>query len=671
MRQTGELSGRFFLCFISVLCFFVFNSLVFAATDQGKFRYVINVDLANKLRQPTLGDFQEKYRIYHVKLKIKNKMLYRTRLGFFDNRKKARQVLAEVKKKYKSAWLDTVKQYDKTYLQAWFRRHKSTNKVTSRSSAFLLNKKETTNVMKKARQSVVKQDYPSAIKFYTKVLSRGAVKYRQDAQEYLGVTREKNGQYAHAKAEYQKYLRLYPKGEGAERVKSRLEGMLTALKVPRRKLAKAKSSKKTIWQTYGYMTEFYRYDKLSENDITRERSSSTTSLGVFARRRSDTSNLKLQMTGSYLHDFNDSNDNRRRLTSLYMDYANKPKTTSVRLGRQNHYRSGVLGRMDGIWADYQLHPQLKVNFVAGHPVNLFQTNNIQEDRKFQGVSLDIGTFNKYLDFNIFKIEQEVDGITDREAVGGEIRYISPKYVYFTLLDYDTYFEEMNKIYVVSTWRFEGQNTLNVTYDKSKSPYMLITNALQGQPFLSVEQMRGSFSDEEIKKIANDRTAESTTTTISGSAHLSKKYSLYMDVTRSILSGTPASAGVPGTESTGGEMFYGVQLIGNNVWMKGGTMVSGVRYSDTNTYKRASFSISERLVLKKKWRTNFSFYYALTDRSNGAESEAIKPSVGLDYLYSRSLKLETDFIYEKFSTKGDTLPTEGEGVNFSLGLVYEF
>lgn len=383
------------------------------------------------------------------------------------------------------------------------------------------------------------------------------------------------------------------------------------------------------------------------------------------------------MTGSHLYDLDDSEDNRKRLTSLYIDYANRPKTTSVRLGRQSHTRSGVLGRMDGVWADYQFHPQWKINVVAGSPVNLFTTNRYETNRKFYGLSLDVGPFNKYWDFNIFKIEQEVDGITDREAVGGEIRYISQGKIFFALLDYDTYFQETNKIFIVSTWRFKDQKMLSVTYDRGKAPYILTTNALQGLSYQTIEEMSDTYTQSQIRQFARDRTAEITTTRISGTLPISKKYFMNIDFSVSNVSGTPASGDkdeddfVDFTVSTGNEYFYGVQLVGNGVVFKKDTMIGGVRYADTSTYNRITFTVNERLTLAKKWRTNIGMYYSVTDRTNGAETTIMRPSLGIDYLHSRDLRLEVDFSYETSTTKGDTLATDGEGIRLSLGFVYEF
>ncbi|MDH5444228.1 MAG: tetratricopeptide repeat protein [Gammaproteobacteria bacterium] len=609
--------------------------------------------------------------VYHIKVRQADKIKYRTRLGFFQSRSGAMKQLGQIKKIYPRAWLDTTKKYDLSIREKWFGNKTVKPSKTFANTSVLLTGKETEELMEKARRLVAEQKYAEAIKVYTKVLSRGDRKLRMDAQEYLGVTREKNGQYAHAKAEYQEYLRKYPTSDGAERVKMRLDNMLLANAKPRHKLANKKFKTKTEWINYGYFTEFYRKDTFSQNGVENERSSLSTALGFFSRRKSDSSDIKLELTGSHLHDLDNEDKNRKRLNSFFIDYSNRPKSTSFRLGRQSHTRSGVLGRMDGLWADYQFDSQWKFNVVAGYPVNLFETNRIDDTKKFYGYSLDIGPFNKYWDFNLFSIEQEVSGLQDRKAVGGEIRYVSPKGVFFTLVDYDTYFEGLNKVYVISNIYFKSGASLNMTYDKGKSPYLLSTNALQGQPFSSIEEMRNNFTEQEIKQIAIDRTSEVTTYTINGTIPLSKKINLNMDVTMSNLSGTPSSAGITGTDPTGDEYFYGAQLIGIGVFGKNDTLVMGVRYSDTHSYERTAYTLSERILWNNTWRSKFGIYYDTTDKTNGAHVKTTRPSIGIDYIHSRSLRLEAEIQHSQSTESGDTLPSETEGTFFSAGLIYDF
>jgi len=648
---------------------------VLATSNQADYKYLINVGYLTRAERQSIRQYQPEYTIYLVKQNVNGKVKYLTRIGFFESRKKAEIHLNNIKKKHRYAWIGPIKNVDLEKLSAWYDNKKLSvdkqNQAEPIRTSTVLDEKKTLDLMEEARVKVAEGEYPVAIRIYSKIVRFGHIKYKQDAQEFLGASRERNGQFAHAKAEYNEYLRLYPDGDGAERVKARLQSILTVNNKPKNELKKPKDVKVASWTTYGYLTEFYRHDNYQQNEVKTTNSSLTSALGVFSRRSSESSDLKLEMTGSHLKDFDDADDDRRRLTSLYIDYTNKPRTIGLRLGRQRHTKSGVLGRIDGVWAEYQLHPQWKINAVTGYPVNLTETNQLMTNRKLQGVSLDIGPFNRKWDFNLFQIEQQVDGVTDREALGGEVRYVSSGFIFFSLLDYDTYFDELNKTYLVSTWRFQNQTTVNVSYDKSKTPYLLTTNALQGQAFRSIEAMRSTYTDEEIKQIAKDRTSTSTLLTIRTSFPVSKDSMLNLDVTKSSLAATPESANVQGTNATGDEYSYGVQLISNNALFNNDSFVTGVRYADSMSYNRTSYSVLERFDISKKWRANLNLFYDQLDGKAGSpDKNTIKPGFNIDYLYSRSLKFEADVTYEESSTKGD-FPVEGNGVYFSLGLVYNF
>ena len=81
-------------------------------------------------------------------------------------------------------------------------------------------------LMDDARRAMVAGEISRAVQIYTKVLRAPNHDRHAQAQEYLALAREKNGQTAHAKAEYQRYLSLYPDNEGTARVSQRLAALL-------------------------------------------------------------------------------------------------------------------------------------------------------------------------------------------------------------------------------------------------------------------------------------------------------------------------------------------------------------------------------------------------------------------------------------------------------------
>ena len=68
-----------------------------------------------------------------------------------------------------------------------------------------------------ARAAIIAQELDRAVQLLTDLQGMPANASSAEAQELLGVVRERNGQLAHAKAEYEIYLAKYPDGPGAER----------------------------------------------------------------------------------------------------------------------------------------------------------------------------------------------------------------------------------------------------------------------------------------------------------------------------------------------------------------------------------------------------------------------------------------------------------------------
>ncbi|MDH5776920.1 MAG: SPOR domain-containing protein [Gammaproteobacteria bacterium] len=662
---------------IAILLAFVFVEYS-VAQEESSYQYVINVESAfGENKTSTLDELKldEKYAVYSVQVKSRGKTWNRLRLGFFKSRKEANRIIKKIRPNYRGAWIDTVKKYDLKYRKSWLT-PKSISKTKKKNITGLLADDEETSakVLEQARVQMAKDQYDKAIRSYTRLLSRGSLKYRKIAQEYLGVAREKNRQYAHAKAEYKEYLRLYPEGEGADRVRQRLEAIVTAKHLPKRKLSRKRKERKASWDHYGSLYEYYRFERRDSNVLTTDASTLTSSLNMISRRRSDSSDIKMQFSGSYLYDFEEpSEESDARISALFIDMADRPKSMRAKIGRQSKNSSGILGRMDGLWAEYRLNPDWQLNIFGGYPVQTSQTNQIQDHRPFHGISMDFGTFFKYWDFNVFYMTQEVDGILDRDAIGGEIRYVSKDKALFTLLDYDQSYKEINRVFFVGTWFYQNNKSLNVSFNYGKSPYMLTTNALQGQVHTSIADMMttGGFTETEIREIARDRTADYRSITVSATAPVSKSFAINGDITLSNLSGTPASAGVEAQPSTGDEYYYGVQLIGTSIFTKFDTFIVGAKISDTSSYERNSIFVNDRFNLNKKWRLNPKFILENTTRNNGSETVSLRPALKVDYKYKRDIKFEGELQYEMNDTTGAAFDTSENVYILSAGFLMDF
>jgi tetratricopeptide (TPR) repeat protein len=506
--------------------------------------------------------------------------------------------------------------------------------------------------MKEANKEMTAKNYPRAIQLYTKILSRPESDLSQDAQELLGLARDRNNQLAHAKSEYEKYLKKYPKAEGADRVRQRLNGLLTAGDKPKERLRSAKISRdpeETVWDTqvFGSFSQFYSYDE-TDSDSTGSsrinRSDLSSDFDFNTRFRSDKYEIRTQFVGGYDADFReDGDENETSVNTLNIEIKDLKRKLFGRFGRQFESSGGVLGRYDGGFLSYGINSKVKINGVAGVPVQSTKVAPLDINKRFYGMSLDLGTFAKYWNFNVFGIKQDVDGITDRAAVGGEVRYFHPKRSFLTLVDYDVSFKELNLFIFSGDYVFPQKTRWHLTLDYRKSPILTASNALQGQPDASdISDLLKTLSEDEVRKLAQDRTARSRSMIFSVTQELNEQFQLNGEFSVSELSGTPASGGVPASPSTGAEFFYSSQLISSSLFMENDITIFGLRYSDLQNVDSYSVDLNTRFPITRDLRINprVRIDYRKNKNDDG-DRVNIRPLVRLDYRWKRWLRFELE------------------------------
>ncbi len=535
--------------------------------------------------------------------------------------------------------------------------------------------------MTQGRQAMTTKDYPLAIRIFTKVLQHPGHKYLQAAKELLGLARERNKQFAHATAEYEEYLKLYPQGEGAERVRQRLDALLTSREPGKEKLRSAKGGFKSAaggMMVNGSLSQYYRRD-VNSTDQTGSivtQSALTNYMDIGTRWRGDRYDMRSQFTGSYIHDFlrNDTGGGGTtgvRVSSLYVDASDRIHKLSAKVGRQTRSSGGVLGRFDGGLFTVGLVPKWKLNLVAGTPVELSSDNGIQTDKLMYGASLDGGTFAQCLDTSFYAIHQTVNGITDRTAVGSELRYITATASVFTLADYDVSYALLNTVLTLANWQFENGAGLNLVLDYRLSPTLTTSNALQGQTFTSIKDMLAVKSESEVRQLAVDRTARSKSATVGGNVPLNQKLQLSSDVTLSNLGGMPASGGVDAIEGTGNEYIYSVQMIGSSLIKEGDVSILGVRYYDAKDSKTSSLIVNTRYPVTNNWRINPRLRIDYKTSATSGNTVSYKPQLRTDYRMRRELTFELEGGLEWDNQSGIAAAQNTKGYYFSVGYRWNF
>jgi len=94
-------------------------------------------------------------------------------------------------------------------------------------------------VIAAARAAVTAGHFEDAIRQLTKLLEQPKGPKGKEGRELLGLAREKNGQLAHAEAEYRQFLIDFPGGADAARVQQRLDGVIALENKPFEDMHKA------------------------------------------------------------------------------------------------------------------------------------------------------------------------------------------------------------------------------------------------------------------------------------------------------------------------------------------------------------------------------------------------------------------------------------------------
>ena len=623
-------------------------------------------------KQPALVNFKA-FDIYTEVHKQPGRKLYTLHLGYFYSASVANANLKRLKPFYPTAWVSEIKPEKRKQADDWFFNTRIAQ-LKKRKAEKPPGKSEV--LLERAKQAMIDKDYGQAIRYFTRIQELGEVEYQQETLELLGLARERNGQLAHAKAEYEEYLRRYPEGEDAERVRQRLFGLVTARSATKEKIKQEPKTVEPEWEFFGSLYQFYRRQTtvLDNSDVTVTDSSVYTDLLYTGRKRGLEYDQRFNISGKHQYNFlDDVNKSDGDFYTFYYDVAKRDGNYGARVGRQAHNSDGVLGRFDGVIFNKAIGTDMKVNFLYGYPVELNIQDSLNTDRQFYGISYDINSLFSNTDFKFYYLSQTNNGLTDRTALGTEIKSLREFSSYFFLFDYDIFYSKINIATFVGTWRNEANSTLNFIADYRQNPVLTTNNALIGQPVTSMEELKQLYTDDEIYQLARDRTSAYTSFSLSASTILTDKYQINGDITLSHLDDTVASFGVPAAEGTGNDMFYSVSLVATNFFTDSDLTIFSARYNDTDASKTSQLGISSKYTYNSKWRINPRLIYEYQDRTNDTNRTIWLPRLVVDYRWTKSLKLELDTGYRTADTSSSNVLAASTEEDFYiyLGYIYDF
>jgi tetratricopeptide (TPR) repeat protein len=519
-------------------------------------------------------------------------------------------------------------------------------------------------LMGRARAALQANQAEAAIDLLNRLLTLPPNKSTEAAQELIGEAREKNGEFAKARSEYALYLKLFPQGEGAERVRKRLAQLDATTTTGERPAARERAPVKTMT---GSVSQYYfggksRIENVFNTPTTADRSTFTatdqsllvSSVDLNGRYRSTDAEQRVVFRDSYNLSFLEDRGSFNRLNAAYYDYRGSSNAWSARLGRQTGLSGGLPGRFDGGVVGYGLWPSVRINVVGGVPVEF---TNIESKRRFVGANVDVSGLLERWYGNVFGIRQTVDGIVDRQAVGAEVRYLDPQTTLYSVVDYDTSFKALNAGSLQGSWTSAGRTSINLLWDRRRAPTLGTLNAVFGQPTTSIRDLLATMSEDEIRQLAKTITAVATQGLVGVTTPLSERWQVGADVRLVKVGALPEvvvnGVTMPAQPATGNVLSYSLQSIGSNLYSARDSSVFTLMLVNGPTYDSWLVTYNNVTGLFER----FSFepglrYYHQRDTSD-VRLARVSPSLRMSWRPTNASVLELDYLFERTRTTAPT------------------
>lgn len=601
-------------------------------------------------------------RLYVDDMRSDEQVWHRLRLGFFDSETEAHAALESLRARYPGAWVTSVSPAEREAagMVAGARAEAAVTATAGGIGPGEPGDAQRADVMSQARDAIVARDFPRAIQLTTRVLAEPGHADTADARELLGLARERNGQVAHAVAEYRRYLQDYPQSDGAARVGQRLAALTTARDPPKQGVRGAvAASRPSAWDVYGGVSQYYRRDSYDFGGDTVDQAALFSDADVVIRRDGERFDFGSRTSIGHALDMSGGDEgpgDEARLYNMYVDLRDRDLGWSSRLGRQTLRNQGALGRFDGALVGWDWTPAVRLNFLSGFPV-YNADDSVQTDRLFYGVSVDLLDLAESVDVNLFFNSQDVDGLEDRQAAGGELRFLGTSGSLVTAVDFDLGYSELNSLVALGNWTFDNELSVNAMLDWRKTPYLTTENALIGQPAASIDELLRSFTEDEIRDLAADRTGSMQTAAFGVARPVSARFQVSADVTLSKFEGTPASGGVPATPDSDLESYWYVSLVGSSLLTEGDVSILGLRYADGTTARTTAMFLDTRYPLTSRLRLNPRLMVSRREMLAGDATELLlRPGLRLFYRMGRNYQFELD-VGGEFGNRDGAADTE--------------
>jgi len=635
-------------------------------------------DLPKKYRR-RLRDFF----VYQTRVKVDGKTFYRLMVGNFTDSNTTRSALQQLRQSFPDAWIYRRSRQEIKQLTRFL--DKSSAAPGSQSIEIapgtVMTAPETikvapgtakaapdsaTQLLDRARQEFIDANYARVIAIADKVIETGNLSQVREALELAGITRERQGKFEQAIVLYEALLDTDPSAETASRIQGRLEGIRTMSLTPKSRIVtQEKQRDPDAWDFSGIVQQFYLDDVIDSSEEGSEAINRTliTDVDMLIQKRTDVDLLEFRIDAGLVNDFLE-NSKEPRVSNANVVYSRD----EFRLigGRQTRTLTGVYGRFDGITFSDLSHPAFQLSLGYGFLVES-SFDDPDSNRPFIGANLEFRPYPR-VDVDLYLVHQEIYDLTDRQAVGGEVRFQNQAGFVYGIVDYDIFYELWTNLSLISNYQVNATLSLNATLSQGYSPTLSTINALQGQTIATIDELKDVFTDDQIYQLAQDRSSEARNIIIGANYRFDSTRYLYLNFSSFKLDETEASGGAEGTPSSE-DLQLSVDYSFQGLFNQRDYATLGARVSDSDTSETISINM----------RTRFTGYKGISfdprleldrrkDKDGGFDQWIVNPSIKMKYRVGKNLNLEGSFGIEYSDLD---LPELNDQTTYSIYLGYYY
>ncbi len=540
-------------------------------------------------------------------------------------------------------------------------------------------------LMVSAKDALSKGSTETAIAQFNQLLLLPPNSTTQDAQELIGLAWERSGDLGRAKMEYELYLKLFKTGEGAQRVAQRLASMGVAPSKPgvETHAAELEKAKQGGIKYNGSISQYYfggkaRSESLVNLDSGIDQSTLTkttesalvTSLDLGARYITEESDVRAVLRGTGSANLTTTSRNESSVSAAYVDYRQISSGLALRVGRQSAINGGLLGLFDGLSATYPVRPGLRVNLMGGVPAN--PVVSAPSERLYAGM-VELDAIIPNLNGDIYIVNQTTEGITNRRALGTELRYSDERGSLYTMLDYDQMLSAVNAFSVQGSMQGPGQTTYTLLLDSRRAPSLLMTNALisTGDASISSLMQRLTISLDEVALLAKSTSAQARQVLFSASRPVAEKWQATGDIRYSDVGELPAVGNFEAQPATGAQYGLSLQLTGSNLYSKRDINNFNLSVLSTPTFRGTQLSYNNLTgFYDNKMTLEPSLRYYVQNDTLGTRTTRVAPGIRSSYTISKRTSVMGELMLERSSNDGLANQNTTTSVFFYFGVRYE-